>query len=80
MEVRITHGDGRPAAGALVSVAAAPVDLTELALVADDQGGVHIPAEAPGLYRLNVWIDGECHRSSHEVVDAQQPLSVRLTR
>lgn len=78
MDLLILRRDGRPAEGAVVSVAEAPVELTELALVADADGRVSLPADDAGRYVLNVWIDGASHRSSHEAAGDGVPLRLQL--
>jgi len=58
MDLQILLADGRPAAGALVAVAEAPVPVPDLGLVADAAGRVHLPVPAPGRWCLRIWHAG----------------------
>lgn len=42
--------EGRPVAGAVVSITAAPGEVTDLGYITDDGGGIAIPFDAAGQY------------------------------
>ena len=59
MNLHIRTAEGRPAAGALVSIAEAPVSVKDLGLVADDAGVVQLHAPASGRWMFSIWFAGK---------------------
>lgn len=60
--------DGRPVAGAVVSITVAPGEVTDLGYVTDDGGGIAIPFDAAGRYGFTLTrSDGERLTAQGEV-------------
>jgi hypothetical protein len=56
--VAFQDSSGRPLAGAVVSVAAAPGEFPDIGMVADDQGEISLTTTGTGDYEFVVFADG----------------------
>ncbi len=60
----VTDSAGRPVADAVVSVAGAPGDVPDIAMVTDAGGEVALPDAGAGVYDVVVFAAGTAHRAS----------------
>lgn len=54
VRVRFHDLDGRPLAGAVIAIAAAPVEVTDIGMVADGDGVIELAVSHPGRYEFSV--------------------------
>ncbi len=52
---------GRPLVGAVISIAAAPGEFTDIAMIADDRGEIRITPSGFGDHEFSVFHDGGAH-------------------
>lgn len=80
MDLCILQADGRPAAGAVVSIADAPVPVPDLGLVADAEGRLHLAVGAAGRWRLSIWHRGHGFEWAGWLAPGDATTVVRLSR
>ncbi|ALR13007.1 hypothetical protein BST43_02395 [Mycobacteroides saopaulense] len=67
---------GRPMAGAVISIAAAPGEVHDIAMVADDWGEIVIAAPVAGDYRFLVSYTGRTFHATAHIAKGQEQLTV----
>lgn len=67
---------GRPMAGAVISIDAAPGEVHDIAMVADDWGEVVISAPVAGDYRFLVSYTGKTFHATAYIAEGQDQLTV----
>lgn len=67
---------GRPMAGAVISIAAAPGEVHDIAMVADDWGEIVISAPLAGNYRFLVSHTGKTFHATAHIAEGQDQLTV----
>lgn len=67
---------GRPMAGAVISIASAPGEVHDLAMVADDWGEIVISAPLAGDYRFLVSHVGTTFHATAHIAPGQEQLTV----
>jgi hypothetical protein len=77
-EVRLLDRNGMPVVGAMVSLAAAPVSVTDLGLVTDDDGRVVLRPAMPGRWTLRVWYQGQLHELTVTLPTSTTVAELRL--
>ncbi|MUM18324.1 carboxypeptidase regulatory-like domain-containing protein [Mycobacterium sp. CBMA271] len=69
---------GRPMAGAVISIASAPSEVHDPAMVADDWGEIVISAPLAGDYRFLVSHVGRTFHATAHITPGQEQLTVTV--
>lgn len=69
---------GRPLAGALISIAAAPGEFTDIGMVADDRGEVRITPSGFGDYEFSVFVGGSARNVAAHIVEGEETIALEV--
>jgi uncharacterized surface anchored protein len=67
---------GRPLAGAVVSVAAAPGEFPDIGMVADDQGEINLTTTGIGDYEFVVFAEGATQHVDTHISGAESHVAL----
>lgn len=69
---------GRPLAGAVVSIAASPGEVNDIAMIADDHGEISITPSAYGLYEFAVFSGAAVRNVRTQINEGDETLTVEV--
>lgn len=76
--VAFRDSTGRPLAGAVVSVAAAPGEFTDIGMVADDKGEISLTSTGIGDYEFVVFAEGAAQHVGVHLTGAEDHLALTV--
>jgi hypothetical protein len=74
--VAFRDSSGRPLAGAVVSVAAAPGEFPDIGMVADDQGEISLTTTGVGDYEFVVFAEGFAQHVDTHITGAEGRVAI----
>jgi hypothetical protein len=69
---------GRPLAGAVVSIAAAPGEFKDIAMIADDHGEVSVTPIGFGDYEFCVFVGGSARNVVAHIVEGEEAVVLEV--
>jgi hypothetical protein len=69
---------GRPLAGAVVSIAAAPGEVKDIAMIADDRGEISITPSGFGDYEFAVYSGGTARSIPAQINEGDEAVAVEV--
>jgi hypothetical protein len=69
---------GRPLAGAVISIAAAPGEVNDIAMITDERGEINVTPSGFGDYEFVVFSAGAAHSVVAQILEGVETLAVEV--